>query len=327
MRSHEKTHIGSTPPRTPRRPGPITYASASPEIPRRDSDALARAAETFSAVQPRLFGIAYRMLGSAADAEDIVQDVWIRWQRYDRDSVREPAAFLATTTTRLAINLMQSARARHEAYVGPWLPEPVDTGTNPEIAVEREETLEIGVLFLLERLSPAERAAYVLREAFDYPYAQIAEIIDVTEANARQLVSRARKHLATEKHPPVAPSEHRRFLEAFLTAAQSGDVESLERLFSEDVVSYSDGGGVAQAARIPLVGRSRVTKFVRAVSEWFWDGVDVQWIQANGRSALRLSVHGQVFALITLSATTDGIDRLFWMMNPAKLDNILPVPE
>jgi RNA polymerase sigma-70 factor (ECF subfamily) len=265
------------------------------------------------------------MLGSAADAEDIVQDVWLRWQRYDRATVREPAAFLATTTTRLALNQLQSARVRHESYVGPWLPEPIDTGTNPELAAESEETLEIGVLFLLERLTPTERAAYVLREAFDYPYNRIAATIDVTEANARQLVSRARKHLATEKHPSVMPSEQRRFLEAFLSAAQSGDVESLEDLLAEDIVSYSDGGGMAQAAHFPLVGRDRVVKFVRAVSEWFWNGVDVEWISANGRSALRVTAYGEVIALLTISATAEGIDRLFWIVNPIKLDWIRPV--
>lgn len=264
------------------------------------------------------------MLGSASDAEDVVQEVWVRWQGCDRSVVREPAAFLATTTTHLALNMMTSARARHEAYIGPWLPEPIDTGVNPELAAESEETLELGVLFLLERLSPAERAAYVLREAFDYPYAQIAAIVGVEQANARQLVSRARKHLATEKHPPVGASQQRRFLEAFLGAAQSGDVEGLETIFSDDIVSYSDGGGTRQAARIPLVGRTRVVKFVAALSEWFWDGVDIQWIEANGRAALRLVANDETFALITVSVSAEGIHQLFWMVNPAKLDKILP---
>jgi RNA polymerase sigma-70 factor (TIGR02957 family) len=327
MRSHEKPHAGSPPPRTPTRPVRRIILEPSPNDSAENLADLARAADEFTAIQPRLFGIAYRMLGSAADAEDVVQEVWLRWQRYDRQSVREPAAFLATTTTRLALNLMQSARVRHEAYVGPWLPEPVDTGVSPELAAEHAETLEIGVLFLLERLSPTERAAYVLREAFDYPYSRIASTIDVTEANARQLVSRARKHLGTERHPSVTPSEQRRFLEAFRSAAQSGDVESLEGLLAEDVVSYSDGGGAAQAARFPLVGRTRVSKFVRAVSEWFWDGVEVQWVSANGRSAIRLAAHGEVIALLAISATAEGIDRLFWIVNPSKLDGVRPLTD
>src|SRR4051795_5368463 len=179
------------------------------------------AAETFAAVRPRLFGIAYRMLGTVADAEDIVQDTWERWQGADRASVREPAAFLATTTTRLAINQAQSARVRRETYVGPWLPEPVDTSAAPLLGAERGEALEFAVLVLLEKLTPTERAAYVLREAFDYPYAQIAEIIQTTEVTARQYVSRARKHLAAERKAPVDPDEQRRLLAAFVRAAQA----------------------------------------------------------------------------------------------------------
>ncbi|GAA3861612.1 RNA polymerase sigma-70 factor [Leifsonia kafniensis] len=291
-----------------------------------DRSDLDRAADAFLLVRGRLFGIAYRMLGSVADAEDIVQDVWLRWQRCDRDAVREPAAFLATTTTRLALTLLQSARARREAYVGPWLPEPLDTSTSPEVSVERNETIQIAVLFLLERLSPVERAAYVLREAFGYPYSEIAEILTATEVNVRQLVSRARKHLAIERHAPVGATEQQRFLTAFLEAAQAGDLAALESVLTADVVSYSDGGERFQAARIPLVGRSRVVKFVMAVSEWFWDGVDVEWVEANGQPAVRLSAHGEQIALIAVSATTEGIDRIFWMMNPEKLDGVLPNP-
>lgn len=266
------------------------------------------------------------MLGSVSDAEDVVQDVWLRWQRYDHERVREPGAFLATTTTRLALNMLQSARARHEAYVGPWLPEPVDTGASPELLAESAESIEIAVLFLLERLSPIERAAYVLREAFGYPYLEIAEILFTTEVNVRQLVSRSRKHLAVERHAPVTTSEQQRFLRAFLDAAQSGDLVGLESILTADVVSYSDGGEHYQAARIPLVGRVRVVNFVLAVSKWYWDGVDVQWVEANGQPALRLSAHGEQIALIAISATADGIDRLFWMVNPAKLDGVLPIP-
>src|SRR5215831_4362219 len=141
----------------------------------------------FESVRPRLFGIAYRMLGSAAEAEDIVQDTWLRWQGTDRSVVNDPPAFLATATTRLAITFAQSARARRETYIGPWLPEPVDTKGDPRLGAEREEALEFAVLLLLEKLTPRERAAFVLREAFDYSYDQIANILRSTEANTRQL--------------------------------------------------------------------------------------------------------------------------------------------
>jgi RNA polymerase sigma factor (sigma-70 family) len=187
------------------------------------------ATAVFAEVRPRLFGIAYRMLGSAADAEDLLQEVWLRWQASDRAAVRTPAAYLATTTTRLAINATKTAYARHETYLGPWLPEPVDTSADPQLGAERGAALELAVLLLLEKLTPTERAAYVLREAFDYPYAQIAEIVQTTEVAARQLVSRARKHLAAQRRTPAAPPEQRRLLTAFVTAAQEGDLWSARR--------------------------------------------------------------------------------------------------
>ena len=179
------------------------------------------------------------MLGSAAEAEDIVQDVWVRWQTADRSVVRDAAAFLVTTTTRLAINVMQSARSRRETYVGPWLPEPVDTSADPGLGAERGEALELGVLVLLEKLSPTERAAYILREAFDYAYRDIANVLRLEEANARQVVTRARQHVANGRRMPASSTEQRRLLDAFIAAAQNGDVAGLEGLLASDVVSTS----------------------------------------------------------------------------------------
>ena len=191
----------------------------------------------FLSVRRRLFAIAYRMLGSAAEAEDIVQDVWVRWQTADRSVVRDAPAFLATTTTRLAINVIQSARSRRETCVGPWLPEPVDTNADAGLRAERSEALEFAVLILLEKLSPMERAAYVLREAFDYPYREIANILRLEEANTRQLVTRARQHVVNDRRAPVSSAEQRRLVNAFIGAAQRGDVAGLEGLFASDVVS------------------------------------------------------------------------------------------
>jgi RNA polymerase sigma-70 factor (TIGR02957 family) len=278
-------------------------------------DALA----VFEGVRGRLFGIAYRMLGSATEAEDIVQETWLRWQGTDRSVVQDPPAFLATATTRLAINALQSARARRETYVGPWLPEPVDTSSDPTLGAERAEALGFAVLVMLERLTPTERAAYVLREAFAYTYDQISEIVQTSEAAARQLVSRARKHLAGERRREVTQSEQRRLLTAFLSAAQTGDLDELERLFAEDVVSYSDGGGVVRASKFPVVGRLRVAKFVRAFHTHFWDGVEITEADTNGQPSVLLSKEGTTFAVVTVVAGVQGIDQVLWMMNPHKL--------
>src|SRR5215475_328939 len=218
----------------------------------------------FERVRPRLFGIAYRMLGSAAEAEDIVQDAWLRWQGTDRNAVVDPPAFLATATTRLAITFAQSARSRRETYIGPWLPEPIDTSGDPRLGAERAEALEFAVLLLLEKLSPTERAAYVLREAFDYSYDQIAHTIRSTEANARQLVSRARKRVTDGRRKAVSLSEQKRLLNAFVVASQKGDLPALEKLFASDVVSYADGGGAVHVARLPVAGRTKVANYVSA---------------------------------------------------------------
>jgi RNA polymerase sigma-70 factor (ECF subfamily) len=283
---------------------------------------LEAAAEVFTGVRRRLFGIAYRMLGSVSEAEDVVQDAWLRWQNYDRSTVQNPGAFLATTVTRLAINAAQSARVRRESYVGPWLPEPVDTSADPALGAERAEALELAVLRLLESLTPTERAAYVLREAFDYPYAQIADILGATEVSTRQLVSRARKHLAAEHRAPVSAQEQRRLLGAFLVAARTGDLAVLEGLFAQDVVSLADGNGARGASRIPVRGRATVARYVRAFKDRFWVGVDITVIEANGQASALLSRDGQVFAMVTATASADGIEQLMWVFIPAKLAGI-----
>jgi RNA polymerase sigma-70 factor (ECF subfamily) len=190
----------------------------------------------FLHARPRLFGIAYRMLGSAADAEDIVQDVWVRWQTTDRSPVRNPLAFLVAATTRLAINVLHSARARRETCAGSRLPELVDTTADPSLGVERGETLNLAVLLLLEKLAPTERAAYLLREAFTYPYREIAAILRVKEANARQLVTRARERVTGERRASASPAERRRLFNAFVAAARTGDLASLESVLASEAI-------------------------------------------------------------------------------------------
>ena len=280
---------------------------------------LAEAVAVFHELRPRLFGIAYRMLGSVSEAEDLVQDVWLRWQATDRSVVVNPGAFLSTAITRLAINASQSARARRETYIGPWLPEPVDTSADPYLGAEREEALGFAMLLLLERLSPHERAAYVLREAFDYPYQQIAAILESTEAAVRQLVSRARKHLSDGRRRPAGGEEQRHLLEAFVAAARTGNLAALERLLTQDAMSLSDGGGVVRASRIPVVGGSRVAKYHRAFADRFWSGVEVEWGTANGQSVALLRGPDGVFAVVTVLIADGKVNRVLWMMNPTKI--------
>jgi RNA polymerase sigma-70 factor (ECF subfamily) len=280
-------------------------------------DDLEQAAAVFTSLRPRLFGIAYRMLSSATEAEDLVQEVWLRWQTTDRRAVVNPAAFLATATTRLAINELQSARVRRETYVGPWLPEPVDTSEDPYLGAERGEALEFAALLLMEKLTPNERAAYVLREAFDYSYAEIADIVQSTEPAVRQLVSRARKHMTGERNAPVTAEAQRKLLTTFLDAARTGDMAALEQLFAADVTSVSDGNGRRQVARRAVVGAQAVTKFLAAMS-WFWEGVETKLTTMNGQTCAVLVAGGEVYGLLAIDASDDGIDHVLWMVNPEK---------
>lgn len=283
---------------------------------------LTEAARHFQTLRPRLFGIAYRVIGTIGDAEDVVQDVWLKWQDYDRSKVEHPEAFLVTTTTRAAINVLNSARVRREAYVGPWLPEPIDTSANPELEAEHAESLSFALMVLMETLSPAERGAYVLREAFGYDYGLIAEVLSSTEMACRKLVSRAREHLTQGRRRTVAIPHHRRLLHAFVKAARSGDVRELEKLLAADVVSYSDGGDTVHAARIAVVGRERVARFVGAFSRWFWAGATVREITVNGEPAIAVVVGGEPVTLLTACASRDGLARLFWVLSPEKLEHI-----
>jgi RNA polymerase sigma-70 factor, ECF subfamily len=192
-------------------------------------------AASFHIVRPRLFGIAYRVLGSASEADDVVQDAWIRWQRTQRGAVRDPAAFLATMTGRLALTVGQSARARHEISSEPLEADAVDVGADPSRIVEQREALELAVRELLEKLSATERAAYVLREAFDYPHRRIADVLSLSEANARQIVTRGRARLREEPRRYVDAAEHRRLLQTFVAAAQTGELAALERVLVADI--------------------------------------------------------------------------------------------
>jgi len=275
--------------------------------------------DVFETQRGRLFGIAYRMLGSATEAEDILQEAWLRWQAEDRADVAEPGAFLATIVTRLCLTTLDSARVRRETYVGPWLPEPVDTSADPALGAERAEALSLAVLLLLERLSPAERAAYVLHEAFDYPFRQVAELLETSEANARQLGTRARQHIDQERGIVVAKAERERLLGLFLAAAQSGDVAALEAALAEDVLSLADGGGIVTAARKPVHGRERVAQLILGVLEKFGQGIVPVTVEANGELAMLGVRDGHPVALWSVDIGPEGVRRLLVVMNPEKL--------
>ncbi|MCX4403397.1 RNA polymerase sigma-70 factor [Streptomyces sp. NPDC059837] len=279
---------------------------------------LEEAVAVFVQHRTRLFGIAYRVLGSVVEAEDVVQEVWLRWQKTDRSVVISPVAFLSSTTTRLAINVAQSARVRRETYVGPWLPEPIDTSSDPEVGAQRAEALELALLLVLEKLSPTERAAYVLREAFDYGYPEIAEILQLSLVNVRKIVSRARKHLSAEQRESVDTAEHRRLLHAFVSAARTGDVASLEALLAPDAVSLSDGNGIRGAARIPVLGRARVANLATATPR-FWREADPRLVDANGRTGMMIYRDGDPATFVTIAASKEGIYKLMWVFNPSKI--------
>jgi RNA polymerase sigma-70 factor (ECF subfamily) len=231
------------------------------------------------------FGVAYRMLGSVSEAEDVAQEALLRLTRQEQ-TIDEPAAWITTVATRLSINVLTSARARREAYVGPWLPEPLleDPAPGPASQAEVADSLSLALLVLLERLNPVERAAYLLREVFAYDYDQIAAIIDRSEVNSRQLVTRARKHIEASR-PRFDADEAARdaLLERFLAAAEEGDLAALEEMLAEDAVLYADGGGKAMAAPQPLVGATLIARFMAAVAHATAGALESRRVKVNGQ--------------------------------------------
>ena len=276
------------------------------------------ALDDFQTHRGRMFGIAYRMLGSASEAEDVVQDAWLRWSQVT-DEVRDSAAYLATIVTRLSLTALDSARSRRETYIGPWLPEPVATTTDPLLGAERGEALSLAVLLLLERLSPSERAAYVLREAFEYPYDEIAVVLETSAANARQLTTRARAHLDRERGATVSVQQRDRLLAGITAAAQSGDLAALEALLASDVVSLSDGGGIVSAARKPVVGRSNVARLVIGLLEKYSEGTSWLFTEVNGEPTILVVRDGLPLVVWQFDVGPDGVRTMFAVLNPEKL--------
>jgi RNA polymerase sigma-70 factor (ECF subfamily) len=276
--------------------------------------------DVFEEQRPRLFSLAYRMLGSAVDAEDIVQTAWLRWSQ--SADVRNPAGFLTTVVTRLCLDELGSARARREAYVGPWLPEPVLTGElTPDETVEQREQVTMAALLLLERLTPAERAVCVLRDAFGYPYAEIADVVGLTAANCRQVHRRAKTRLAEDapRRFDVPPAKHVELGALLFSAAMAGDLAALEAALAEDVVLVSDGGGLASAARRPVVSRDHVGRFLVGIMAKTTGELTAEVADVNGVPALLAYIDGVLTTAVLIETDGSEVTRLLLAVNPEKL--------
>jgi RNA polymerase sigma-70 factor (TIGR02957 family) len=286
--------------------------------------------EAFEELRPRAFAIAYRMLGSVSEAEDVVQEAYLRLHRAEREGERieSPRAYLSTVVTRLAIDQLRSARARRETYVGEWLPEPLlaDPEADPARHAEVADTLSLAFLVLLETLSPEQRAVFLLREVFDYPYDRIAEIVGKSEPNVRQLAVRARRHVEEGRTRFDASREQREQLaDRFFAAAQEGDLPALEELLAEDVELHGDGGGKVPALARALFGRSRVARTLR---NWMRTGarmvnVEMRRVDVNSQpGALLLDGEGRVFGVMALDIADGQIQGIRSIVNPDKLGHL-----
>lgn len=286
----------------------------------------------FEELRPAAFAVAYRMLGTVSEAEDIVQEALLRFHRTleDGERIESPRAYLSTVVTRLCIDQLRSARARREIYVGEWLPEPLLTGANGDPAVHTEvaDSLSLALLVLLESLSPEQRAAFLLREVFDYPYDEIATIIGKSEDNVRQLTARARKRVE-DRRPRFAASRQQRdrLAERFFAAAETGDLDALEELLAHDVVLHGDGGGRVRAITRPIHGRTRVA---RTLVTWTRTarragGFTLRRVEVNGQAgALVLDVDNRVMAVLVLDIAAGHIASVSSIVNPDKLRHVQP---
>lgn len=286
------------------------------------------ATDVFEEHRSTLTGVAYRMLGRAADAEDVVQEAWLRWSGADREPVRDPRGYLVRITTRLAIDRLRQAQARHESYVGPWLPEPIATDfghTAPDTAelAVLTESVSLAVLVVLESLSPLERAVFVLREAFGFPYGEIAAALERTEAAVRQMAGRARRHV-DERKPrfEVDPEQRRDLTERFLAAARSGDLDGLLALLAPDARLISDSGGKTKAPLRVLETADKIARFVMGVRQEVAHYPEFVVTELNGGPALVLFSAGRPDTALTLDVAEGRVQAVYIMRNPDKLTHL-----
>jgi len=279
------------------------------------------AGESIERLRPRLVGLAYRMLGSATEAEDIVQDVALRFLGVNPEEVRAPEQYLTAMTARACIDHLRSARRRREVYVGPWLPEPVRGGSfDPGEGIERAETVSTAFLVLLQALSPLERAAFLLRSVFEYDYGEIAATLGRSEAACRQLVSRAQAHVKQRRQRfSASAAANRRLTERFLDAARSGDVASLVRMLADDATMWADGGGKVAAAARPVHGAERVARYLIGVLEKMPSPLDARIEDVNGAPGIVLYRRGRPDSAISLAMRGRRVAAVFNQRNPEKL--------
>ncbi|MFJ1678436.1 RNA polymerase sigma-70 factor [Streptomyces sp. NPDC088251] len=282
-----------------------------------------QATEAFVAHRNLLFTVAYEMLGSAADAEDVLQETWLRWVEVDLEQVRDRRAYLVRITTRQSLNRLRTMTRRKEAYVGPWLPEPVLTAPDVAEDVELAESVSMALMLVLETLSPTERAVFVLREAFDVGYDEIAAAVDKSPAAVRQIAHRARRHVdARRPRTAVSPSETRAALESFRRALETGDLQSLLDVLAPEVVLMSDGGGVKQAARRPVIGADKVARFIVGGSGKAEGALTVGPTVVNGNPALVLRLDGEIDGVLAIRVEDARIVGLYYVRNPEKLTRV-----
>jgi len=278
--------------------------------------------EIFTAHRARLFGIAYRMLGTRVDAEDVLQDAYLRWHSADAAEVQSPEAWLTTATTRLSIDRLRRMKVEREAYFGPWLPEPlseVDMQT-PEVAAELDSDVSVAFLAMLEALAPEERAAFILHDVIDDDYVDIADALGKSEAACRQMVHRARQRLTARRRRFVIDDATRiRMLEKFVGAVASGDREKIMALFAEDAVLVSDGGGKAKAASRPLHGAQRISKLWYAVARRQSGSPDRRIVRVNGEPGIAFFLNGHLHSVAVIETDGELIHRYFSILNPDKL--------
>lgn len=280
--------------------------------------------ETFENYRPLLFSIAYRMLGSVMEAEDMVQEAYLRYEAVSQNEIRSPKAFLTTVITRLCLDELKSAKTQREQYIGTWLPEPLLTAPSPSAIVGKQESISMAFLVLLEHLSPMERAVFLLREVFDYPYEDIARMVDKSEANCRQYYHRAKQYLV-ERRPRFEPSpeESRRLIEGFLQAADTGAVDILEQLLAEDIVVYGDGGGKAPAARKPIIGREAAARVLKGGLRFVPADAKFKMVEINGAPALMWGNDTQVYGVMQISVSGGLVREIHAIFNPDKLQHLV----